>query len=90
MRDWTALKQRLPQLRLRARQREVARYLVDGRSTQEIATLLGLSPSQIKLHVALILHLLRRLPPDTPEAVVLPKGPSPSPLKPGIALRLPD
>ena len=90
MRDWTLLKQHLPRLRLRAKQREVARYLVEGRSTREIATLMGLAPPQVKLHVALILYLLGRLPPEDPETVSLPKRPGLSPLKPGIALRLPD
>jgi hypothetical protein len=51
---------------------------------------MGLAPPQVKLHVALILYLLGRLPPEAPETVSLPKRPSPSPLKPGIALRLPD
>jgi hypothetical protein len=51
---------------------------------------MGLALPQVKLHVALILYLLRRLPPEAPETVSLPKRPGPSPLKPGIALRLPD
>lgn len=90
MRDWSLLRQNLPRLRLQAKQRDVARCLVEGRSTQEIAALTGLAPSQVKLHVALILYLLSRLPPDPPEAVSIPKRPGPSPLKSGVALRLPD
>jgi DNA-binding CsgD family transcriptional regulator len=90
MRDWTLLKQHLPRLSLQGKQREVARYLVEGRSTQEIATLTGLAPRQVKFNVAMILYLLGRLPPDAAETVSIATRPGPSPLKPGIALRLPD
>jgi DNA-binding CsgD family transcriptional regulator len=90
MRDWTTLQRRLPELRLRRLERRIAGYLIDGRSSWEIASLVGLSRDEVKMHVVMILHRLDRLPPDAPATADLPSGPAPSPLAPGRARRLTD
>ena len=89
MRDWSLLKRRLRELRLRPYLRSVARLLIEGRTTREIATMIGCTPQEVKLRVAAILYHLSRLPPDASEAADIPVRPSPAPLKSGAAFRSP-
>ena len=89
MRDWSLLKRRLSELRLRAHLRLVANLLLEGRTTHEIATMIGCTQQEVKLKVAVILYHLSRLPPDESESAEIPLRPSPAPLRPGHALRLP-
>ena len=89
MRDWSLLKQRLPELRLRPYLRLVANLLTEGRTTREIATIIGCTQQEVKLRVAAIFYYLSRLPPDASEPAEIPVRPSPAPLRPGHALRLP-
>jgi len=91
MRDWSLLKRRLPELRLRPYLRLVANLLIEGRTTREIATAIGCTQQEVKLKVAAISYYLSRLPPgDASEPVEIPVRPSPAPLKPGHALGLPS
>lgn len=87
MRDWSLLKRRLSELRLRPYLRLVANLLIEGRTTREIATMIGCPQQEVKLKVAAIFYHLSRLPPDASESEILVR-PSPGPLKPGHALRL--
>lgn len=89
MRDWSLLKRRLSELRLRPHLRLVANLLIEGRTTREIAAMIGCTQQQVKLKVAAISYHLGRLPPDASEPAEIPVRPSPAPLKPGHALRLP-
>ena len=89
MRDWTRLKQRLPELTLRPSLRTVATQLIEGRTTAEIAVVTGNTFVQAKLKVAAISYYLWRLPPDSPTSAVVAVAPDPAPLSPGYALRLP-
>jgi hypothetical protein len=89
MRDWSLLKQRLPELRLRSYLRLVASLLIEGRTTREIATMIGCTQQEVKLRVAAISYHLSRLPPDASESAEMPVRPSPAPQKPGHVLRLP-
>lgn len=89
MRDWTQLKQRLPELELRGVQKQIALHLIAGRASREIAVLMFLTQEQVKLHVLGILYLLSRLPPDEPAAVTVPIPRRPPSLAPGYALKLP-
>jgi DNA-directed RNA polymerase specialized sigma24 family protein len=87
MRDWSLLKRRLSDLRLRPYLRSVANLLIEGRTTREIATMLGCTQQEVKLRVAAILYHLSRLPPDPSDAAEIPVRPSPAPPKPGHTLR---
>lgn len=89
MRDWTLLKERLPELKLSRELRSVAKLLVEGRTTEEIATTRSCSRQQVKLAIAAILYHLWRLPPDGSVPATIPRQPQPSPLLPGCALPLP-
>jgi hypothetical protein len=89
MRDWTLLKQRLPELELRPSLRIVAVQLIEGRTTAEIALATGSTFMQVKLKVAAISYYLGRLPPDSPASAAVPVAPDPAPLNPGYALPLP-
>lgn len=89
MRDWTRLKQRLSDLELRGVQTQIARHLIAGRTTREIADLMFLPEQQAKLHVIGILYLLGRLPPDDPATVTVPIPRRPPSLAPAYALKLP-
>jgi hypothetical protein len=89
MRDWTLLKQRLPELKLRPGLRAVAVQLIEGRTTAEIAVATGNTFLQVKLKVAAISYYLGRLPPDSPASAAVAAAPDPAPLNPGYALRLP-
>ena len=88
MRDWSLLKRRLSELRLRPYLRLVANLLIEGRTTREIATMIGCTQQEVKLKVAAILYHLSRLPPDASESAEIPERPSPAPLKPGRHSRL--
>ena len=88
MRDWSLLKRRLSELRLRPYLRLVANLLLEGRTTREIAAVIGCTQQEVKLKVAAISYHLGRLPPDASESAEIPVRPSPAPLKPGHALRL--
>src|SRR5262245_45585366 len=90
MRDWTLLKQRLPELELRPSLRAVAMQLIEGRATTEIALTTGDTFLQVKLKVAAISYYLGRLPPDSPASAAVSVAPGPAPLNPGYALRLPS
>lgn len=90
MRDWTLLKQRLPELELRASLRAVAELLIDGRTTSEIAIATGNTVRQVKLKVALISYHLWRLPPDSSASAVVSVVRGPVPLSPGHATHPPS
>jgi DNA-binding CsgD family transcriptional regulator len=89
MRDWIRLQRRLPELELRSVERRIARYLIEGRSSWEIASLMALGRDEVKTRIIVILHRLGRLPPDAPATADLPSGPAPLPLAPRRGLRLP-
>lgn len=90
MRDWTLLKERLPELELRRSLRIVAVLLIEGRTTAEIAFATGSTLKQVKLKVAAISYYLWRLPPNSPSSATVPVPPDPAPLSPGYALHLPS
>jgi hypothetical protein len=90
MRDWSLLKRRLPELRLRSYLRLVANLLIEGRTTREIAVMIGCTQQDVKLRVAAIFYYLTRLPPDASESAEIPVRPSPAPQRPGYILRLPQ
>jgi hypothetical protein len=90
MRDWSLLKQRLPELKLRASLRAVAELLIDGRTTSEIAIATGNTAQQVKLKVAVISYFLWRLPPDSSASAVVPVVRGPAPLGPGHATHPPS
>lgn len=89
MRDWTLLKQRLPELKLRGSLRAVAELLIDGRTTSQIAIATGNTVQQVKLQVALISYHLWRLPPDSSASAAVPEVRGPLPLSPGHATHPP-
>jgi hypothetical protein len=51
VRDWSLLKRRLSELRLRPYLQLVANLLIKGRTTREIATMLGCTQQEVKLKV---------------------------------------
>lgn len=55
--------------RFTSRQRDVLRLLAEGRSTKEIARVLGLGPGTVKIHLAAIFRALNAQ--NRTEAVVL-------------------
>jgi hypothetical protein len=90
MRDWTLLKQRLPELELRASLVAVAALLIEGRTTAEIAVATGHTLRQVKFKVAVIAYYLWRLPPDSSASATVPVERGPVPLSPGHATHLPS
>ena len=90
MRDWTRLKQRLPELKLRASLDAVAVLLVEGRTTAEIAVATGNTLRQVKFKVAAISYYLWRLPPDSSAQPMAPVVWGPVPLSPGYAMHPPS
>ena len=53
MRDWSLLKRRLSELRLRPYLQLVANLLIKGRTTREIATMLGCTQQEIAQAIGL-------------------------------------
>jgi len=90
MRDWTRLKHRLPELKLRASLDAVAVLLIEGRTTAEIAVATGNTLRQVKFKVAVISYYLWRLPPDSSASATVPVVRGPVPLGPGYATHLPS
>jgi hypothetical protein len=91
MRDWLALKDRVPELTLPPLLQRIADRVYAGRSARQIAEATGMSEERVKLCLAYIyVKLLQLPPPDAAETATVPKSPAPKPGKAGAALRLPE
>lgn len=90
MHVWKALREHIDELRLSALQREVARGLIEGRRSREIAEALGIEETQVHLCAAYIWYVVHRRPPGAAAgAMAFPRRPI-KPLDAAAALKLPE
>jgi hypothetical protein len=89
MSTWNELKEQLPTLPLTPMLRHVAGYLAEGRSTREIARLVGIPESRVKYCTAYVLYVMRKSAPSDAASVRNPKRPQQPQHNTGVALDQP-